>query len=220
MASLILGLEWHSSSTVASPRPVKVSYSLPVVECPSSFGAGSVPPSQYPAREAINLSISNADRLAYYSDSTRSIVPILAPRGWQCSFDEGADGSIFMSVYPEDQNAPSGQHSSQGSKSEGVKAQSTSACQGCAADLVCPVFVDAENDLGYTGSPCPSIALPEEELNFLDGSSTSSYGVVHIYDPPGVDGTNSGSGGRYPANGVIELISEQGGWTSTPKRGI
>lgn len=222
VVALVAGAYFIGRSTSSSEvkksltsTSASASSSLPVVECPSSFGAGSVPPSQYPAEEAVKLPVDQEDRLAFYSDSTRSTVPLLAPRGWKCIFDEGADGSMFISIYPSDQNPPISIHSSQGSKSEGVNASSTSDCQGCAATLTCPVFINAPKDLGYTSLQCPSTAPPEEKLKFLEGSPTGSYGIVNIYDPPDVEGTNDGSGGQYPANGVLELLPYQSNWTST-----
>jgi hypothetical protein len=191
-----------------------VSSSLPVIECPSSFGAGSVPPSSYPAEEATSLPKSEANELNFYSDSTRSIVPILAPRGWKCTFDEGADGSMFMSIYPATQRAPIGVHSSFSSTSKGISAETTSVCQGCAADLTCPVFVNAESDLGYTGIACPSTAPPGETDRFVDGSRTGNYGIADVYDPPLEEGTDVGSGGKYPTNGVLELLPDGNDWTS------
>jgi hypothetical protein len=214
IVALVIGLEWHSSPTRVSNGSAGAFGSIQVVECPSSFGAGSVPPSQYPAQEATNLASTQANRLSYYSDSTRSVVPILAPKGWKCAFDEGADGSMYFSIYPRGQVLQSGQHSNSGSKAEGVNAQSTSVCQGCAADLVCPVFVNAKNDLGYTGETCPTVEPPEEKVRFLEGTSTGSYGIADIFDPPGVNGTNWGSGGLYPANGVLEFLPSQTGSTS------
>jgi len=187
---------------------VSASPTLTVNECPSSYGAQQTPTSRIPSTIAVSVPASEAARLAFYSDSTRSVDPVLAPVGWDCSVSIGADGSTIVSVFPSGQPDPNVSGGTLPAATQGVIAYSPSVCQGCVADLVCPVFSDAENQLGYSGQSCDS-EPPAEQVTFLAGSSNSDYGTVDLTDPPGVQGTVQMSGGDYEAIGVIRYSDQQ-----------
>jgi hypothetical protein len=182
---------------------------LLVHECPSSYGAQQTPTSRVPRSIAVSLSKSEADRLAFYSDSTRSVDPVLAPAGWSCSATIGADGSTTLSVFPGTQPDPSISSGTWPATTQGVVAYSASECQDCVASLVCPVFSNAEDQLGYFDDSCSS-EPPGERATFLTGSSTADHGTVELTDPPGTQGTVQMSGGSYEALGIMRYDDSLG----------
>ena len=174
-----------TSSPSTSAPAATANPTLTVTECPSSYGAQQTPTARIPSTIAVSLPTSEADRLAFYSDSTRSVDPVLAPVGWSCSVDVGADGSTSLSVFPPGQPDPTTSVDAWPPTTQGVIAYSPSACEGCVADLVCPIFSNAEDQLGYSGQPCSSEPAGEQTV-FLTGSSTADFGTVDLTDPRGV----------------------------------
>jgi serine/threonine protein kinase len=198
-----------SGPSTSAPAPSAIS-SLSVHECPSSYGDQQTPTSRIPRSITVALSASEADRLAFYSDSTRSVDPVLAPVGWSCSANVGADGSTILSVFPSGQSDPGQSSGAWPATTQGVIAYSPSACQDCVAGLVCPLFPNAEDQLGYSDQSCSSEAPEEEQTTFLAGSSTADYGTVELTDPAGVQGTVQMSGGSYEALGIMRYDDSQG----------
>jgi hypothetical protein len=180
---------------------------VPVVECPSVYGIAATPASKYPSTIAVSLPASVAEQLSYYSDSTRSVLPILAPRGWDCSVGVGADGQVGIGVFP--QSPPASFPSSfEHSSVQGVIAHSDSACQGCISETACPLVPSAVEGTFSTYSPCPYSRPPNEEVRWALGSPSTplglyTYDVVYFTDPPGVAGDGAPSGGPLTARGVL-----------------
>jgi hypothetical protein len=85
----------------------------------------------------------------------------------------------------------------------GIEETYIPACQGCIADLECPVFLNAETQLGYNGQYCPGNVPASESVRFLEGNAETDYGVAILSDPPGSLGTVTLSGGDYPAVGAL-----------------
>ena len=200
-----------SAATSAPPTaPSQTGATLSVNECPSSYGAQQDPSSRIPSSIGVSLAAGERRSLTFYSDSTRSVDPVLAPVGWSCTATVGADGSTVVSVFPSGESDPSSGDASLPSDTEGVIAYSPSACQGCVADLVCAVFPNAESDLSYFGQSCPSSAPPDERTEFLAGSSSSDFGTVELTDPPGVQGDVAMSGGNLQAVGMMRYSDDSG----------
>jgi serine/threonine protein kinase len=198
-----------TSAPSTSAPAVSASPSLAVNECPSTYGIEQTPAPRIPSTIAVSLPASEADQLAFYSDSTRSVDPVLAPVGWSCSASVGADGSTIVSVFPSGEPDPNAATGSLPASTQGVIAYSPSACQGCVASLVCPIFTNADNQLGYTGQSCPT-EPPAEQQTFLAGSATTDYGTVDLTDPSGVQGTVQMSGGNYEAFGAMRYDDSVG----------
>ena len=200
-----------SAATSAPPTaPLQTGAALSVNECPSSYGAQQDPSSRIPSSIGVSMAAGERRSLTFYSDSTRSVDPVLAPVGWSCTATVGADGSTVVSVFPSGESDPSSGDASLPSDTEGVIAYSPSACQGCVADLVCVVFPNAESDLSYFGQSCPSSAPPDERTEFLAGSSSSDFGTVELTDPPGVQGDVAMSGGNFQAVGMMRYSDDSG----------
>ena len=198
------------ATSVPPTAPPQTRATLSVNECPSSYGGQQTPSSRIPSTIAVSLAAGEGKSLAFYSDSTRSVDPVLAPVGWSCTATVGADGSTVVSVFPSGESDPSSDDASLPPGTEGVIAYSPSACQDCVADLVCAVFPNAENDLSYFGQSCPSSAPPDERAAFLAGSSSSDFGTVELTDPPGVQGDVAMSGGNLQAVGMLRYSDDSG----------
>ena len=210
--ALMRGLELTAEALGAAAEAIRcaaaamTSTIVPVVKCPTT---DTFPPSgpRLPATETIPAPASVGDQLAYYSDATRRIRPILAPRGWSCSFAIGADGSIAISVFPPGESPPPG---GPPEGAESVLAYNASACVGCIDQVACPLVPHVAREL-VPSSPgvaadCGPAQPREQQETWLAGSpgySASGSDVVSVVDPPGVKGYVAGSGGQSPADGIL-----------------
>jgi serine/threonine-protein kinase len=170
---------------------------LPVMACPSTYGAGGVPPAAYPSAERMALPAGLAGKVALYSDQGRSARPALGPAGWGCSVQVAADGSLVVSVFPPGESATGPML---------VEAYRVPACVGCMYDAVCPLIPYAGKIFGSGLGSCPAGRVPGEVVTWLAGPkayATRGFDVVGFTDPPGVHGYGAASGGAYPAHGVL-----------------
>jgi hypothetical protein len=136
---------------------------------------------------------------------------LLAPTGWICTANFGADGSGGVSVYPSGETLTSGSLA-EGSTLEAIVGSETSACVSCREGQACPLFATAAADYeqDYQMS-CPTTRPEAESVEPIEN------GVVGFLDPPDVAGDGYPSGGQYPANGVMTYHSgdENGSWIET-----
>ena len=195
-----------TTSTSTTTTVAAFAGALPVVECPSVYGAGPAPPSKYPSSIAVSLPGPVAKQLSYYSDSTRSVLPILAPSGWNCSAGVGADGSVGVDVFPSGTSNKSSSFAR--SDAQGVYAHAIPGCQGCISETACPLVPAAVEGSLSLYSPCPYKRPRAEEVRWAMGSpntpaSDYTYDVVYFTDPPGVAGDGDPSGGPFTARGVL-----------------
>ncbi|MGZ4382313.1 MAG: hypothetical protein ACXVZ3_12935 [Gaiellaceae bacterium] len=169
-----------------SPGASAKSASVPVRPCPTVYampGGKRTPP------KSLNASIPAVlvRQLAFYSNG---YVSLLAPReGWHCSALVAADGGYGMTL------TPIGQTRTDFRRRE-ISAEF--AFNGPGASLACPYFPEALR--GYQFACYDHI--PAGEVSTRLGPNT-----VAIDDPPLVPGSVSGSGGAYPANGVLTFTS-------------
>ena len=208
-----------SSPSTSQPahRPVAVTNhtvaaTLPVRECPTTQGVQGTSSSSIPATISVSLPPSVAKSVAYYSDSTRSVPPIMAPVGWSCSVMEAVDGGITIAVFPASESAAFTSQTSSpqpftASKNMAVFAQSSGACQGCVAGIACPLIPYVGTQTGET-TPCSDAQPAAEKVKWINGSptlgsSTVTDDAVSFIDPPGVAGNGDPSGGPYPATGLL-----------------
>ena len=130
---------------------------VPVVACASSYGDG--PPTGLavlPRSLRPGLPAGVAKMLAYYTNDRRTLDPVLAPRGWDCHVQVGADGTTGVDVYPPRMSPKPG-----GTGDEEVQAASGSACQGCTYSTVCALVPAAGNELGFAMLPCAPLKRGE-----------------------------------------------------------
>lgn len=169
---------------------------IPVVACQTASGQLTTPSSRYPATAALAVPPSVGSRLAYYSDSARSIQPIAGPRGWSCSVVIGGDGSVAISVFPPGRSTDS---------PEQVDAASPT-CVACIYGTACPLVPHVAAEIHYILPPSPCSRPAQETVTWLAGSpaqTSSGYDAVGFVDPPGIKGDGQPSGGAYYARGVL-----------------
>ncbi len=204
-SAFVFGMRSQSSIPAKSVFEITAgnwtSRGIPVKVCSSSYGIPQTPKKGAQSQAISGLSRS-ASELALYVDSARTLRPVLGPASWKCSVSEGADGTAILAIYPKGVLNPSGTLNGT-EETVGVEAEVIPACQGCIADLVCPVFLNAESQLGYQGILCPSYLPPSESERFIEGNAQSDYGIALLNDPPGEPGTVALSGGDYPALGAL-----------------
>jgi len=159
---------------------------VPVVACPTSFGA---PPSRLPGLpKSVALTVSKrvAGGAAVYTDKLGAM-RLIGPRGWKFSAEIGADGSGGVQV------SPAGHRSGD----IGVTGHETSACVGCTLEQACRLFTKARRLLrSEYRQGCPPRPTRERV-------SSLSPDIAEFTDPPGVAGDGNPSGGSYAALGVM-----------------
>lgn len=203
-----------TSSSAASHRshsPGASSVALRVVVCPSTYGAGQAPASRYSPTMTVTIPSALSEKVALFSDSSRSMQPLLGPKGWSCTVSVGADGSSNLSIFPSSQGVPSTSYPpTYPPTTRLVTASDTPACQGCVAGQVCGLFPSARAYLGYVSTTCHVVPPSDERDKFVVGSAAADYGTVRFSDPPGVKGTGTASGGDYAAIGVLSFSGRTG----------
>jgi len=213
----LVALGWvigrHGAVTKVDHQSLYVSHTghwtgsdVPVRACPTTNGVGPGSSSGPTGPRQLKTSLTQgvAEQLEFYSDSSREVEPTLAPDGWQCSATIGADGTTNLLIYPPGVLKPSSQSGSE--ETMGVAFNQIPACRECVGDLVCPIFVNALTQLGYTSPStyCPGYEPTTESVRFLEGGPTSNYGLALVADPAGDPGTNELSGGDYSASGALD----------------
>ena len=152
---------------------------LRVSTCPASYGYIGQEAGDVPTSASVTLPKAMTHDFGLFTDSKRTMAPLLAPRGWHCNVQVGGDGSTIFSLYPTDRAPPQSKYSN----AEEIVATTSGGCQSCVADEVCPYFVNALTQIGYTGMPC-NASKPNDELDdYVTGSSSSNHGQVDTYDP-------------------------------------
>lgn len=158
-----------ADSGARSPANTKIA--LAVMSCPTTYVSSPSSISQS-TKATVNVPKSSPHDFSLYSDSKRTMAPLLAPKGWHCKGEIFQDGSASLALYP-----------AKGSAAR-ILAVSDGACQGCIADAVCPYFENAQTQLGFAGMNCTTTKPTDEQDSFVSGSNTSNQGLVDIYDPP------------------------------------
>jgi len=216
---LLLGVGWIGGYLTPHHAPKSSIYvadigswgggNIPIHICSSSYGvqtSTTTPDTVATARTTLPRSV--ASQLSFYTDATRGIQPVLAPNGWNCTATIGADGGSSLIVSPPHVRVPSGSNATE--ETMAVTFNMDPACRGCVADLACPIFLNAEQLLGYSPDNCTNYEPPTESVKFLQGGPTQNSGVAEISDPAGAPGLNQFSGGDYPALGSLAFDGSSG----------
>ena len=185
-------------TTAAPAAAATVSAQLSQVVCPTTYGNQPTGTPSLPSTVAKSVPSSLVNQIAVYTDA-QGQMQIMAPTGWACSASIGADGSSELAAFPEGQPSPMSPGSTPDTGEQVVGSQA-SACSSCNYAQTTPVFTAAANQcsIDYAGNPsaCPGPYAGESIDPIGDG-------IVGFLDPPGVKGSGAGSGGAYPANGVV-----------------
>jgi hypothetical protein len=164
VVSLFLVLVAASRASAAAVR---------VVGCRTSYGVTQHSES-LPGVIGTNLSAKQARGLAFYGNND---VLVLAPAGWGCSGEVGADGSTSMGITHGHESVT----------------ESAIVSGGYAGSFeACSLFRDARPPVRCAEHP----PLAETDVRL-------SRTAIAFHDPPGVHGTGVRSGGALPAYGVM-----------------
>lgn len=200
LAASLLATGLGSATTAAASPALShtaVGVTVPVVACPTTRGVPGHPPAKYKRQITISEPADIAQKLEYYSDNDRNLTPILAPRGWKCQVQIGADGSASITIHPPGTTT---------SSKTAITAQSMGACQGCVWGLVCDLIPGAAKQVGADQPACPTTRPKKELVKFERGRPNATgpvQDVVVFQDPAGVKGDGVPSGGKDPANGAL-----------------
>jgi len=194
-----------STTTTAAAAPT-VSAPLAQVVCPTTYGVQPTGTPRLPSTVATSVPSGLVSRIAVYTDA-QGEMQILAPTGWACAATIGADGSSVLAAFPEGQPDPTTSSSPRDTGEQVVGGQA-GACSSCNYAQTTPVFTAAATRcaIDHAGEPstCPGPHPGESTTTIGDG-------IVGFLDPPGVKGSGAGSGGVYPANGVVTYHPESTG---------
>ena len=196
-----------TSTTAVQSSTASITADLPLVVCPTTYGV-EPSPTPAPLPQSIQVAVPNdlARQLALYSDQLGDM-KLVAPQGWICSANFGADGSEGVSVHPTGEDLSTATAISP--SDEYISGGETSACVGCREGQACPLFAtaaaDYERDYQTTCEAPPS----SESVDSL------SAGVVAFLVPAGTMGTGVSTASDYPTNAVMTYYSDNdnGSWT-------
>lgn len=193
-----------STTTTSAVSPTRaVSASLPVVDCPTSYGIPQTPaPKNLPSALQVSVPSDLASQLSVYADEA-GVMEVLAPTGWNCTASFGADGSSEMAVTPSGYVLPQSNSLPSGSQLEAIVGTQNGGCQGCADSQACPFFAAAAQ---YDPGTCSSTSPPSEEQ-----VTPLASNLVAFLDPPNFAGDANPSGGEYPANAVMTYTHDPAG---------
>jgi len=168
--------------------------------CPTELSVRvSRPPLPVTVRTAIPPSF--AQGLVAYRDAAGTT--LIAPKGWECEAGIGSDHSERVSAFPPGHENPAEPPFFPG---QVVSLQLFTACKRCIAEGVCALFPKAGivTKYGTLGGPsCPPGGLHEQVTRI-------SPETAIFADPPGIEGTGTGSGGRAASFGALSFSEASG----------
>jgi hypothetical protein len=163
---------------------------LPVVSCPTSYGAGGRAGVFVPK----SLPADTSQRgLSFYSNGLNTV---LAPAGWRCGALVAADGGQVLSVYPPGKPDYSTRIAPKGAQLVQVDVDYTGHLPG--GELVCGLFPHSAAAAAVRGSGGLACAggSSRERIDDLTKDITT------FVDPAGVTGVGAGSGGSLQSVGA------------------
>ena len=189
------------TAATSAGSKTQATVTLPVTACPSSYGA-SHGSARVPDAITTTLPSVIAGQLAFYTDQYRYIDPVLAPRGWSCGAEFGADGSGGINVWPPGTQEPTSAGPTDPDQ-ELVEAYTAGANESDIYGDLCPFDpATASRDYPVPASLGCSQSRPQgEHLSYPHGDAS----LILYDDPPGVSGEN------YPRYGALLYASPQAG---------
>ena len=168
-----------------SPPPIG---ELPVVSCPTSYGAGESP-RPFVARELPTTSTVRG--LDFYSNG---LLTVLGPAGWACGALVAADGGQKIDVFPPGQPDDATRLAPRGTELVEVVGDYTGHVPG--AEVVCALFPSspAASEVAQSGLPC-RVSASQKTVRLTPD-------VVTFADAPHVTGSGAGSGGTLASTGA------------------
>jgi hypothetical protein len=157
---------------------------VPIVACATSYGDTEIQQPQ-PASVTMTLPPQLAARVAVFATNNERL---LAPRGFTCTAEVGANGTSLLTVASFDQSAS-------------VIAENGALSYGYVLEIACPLFAEAATlDKQQFDQSCAK--PPVGEVITPEGTT-----VMRFEDPPGLAGTGTQSGGSSSAIGAIWFVA-------------
>jgi hypothetical protein len=187
---------WFAAITAAccvagSPAAASATaVTVPVVRCPTSFGA--VPgPTVVPRTLVVHdVPLSTAGLVAYSNTSGY----LIGPPHLRCAGAVGADGNSTIQAWPIGQARP-GSHGA----GAGLALSVIPACVGCKAQATCHYFPTFRRSVRQLGLICRPEPPPGEQLRYL------TRRLVAFVDPPFVKGAGWPSGAGLKSTGLVGI---------------
>jgi hypothetical protein len=175
---------------IAASAGAAVRISVPVVRCPTSFGAapGRV---SVPRRLVLHdVPSSTADLVAYANTSDY----LIGPRHLRCAGAVGADGNSTIQAWPRGQARPG-----RNGAGSGLALSVIPACVGCKAEATCHYFPTFRRYVRQLALNCRPEPPPGEQLRYL------TKRLVAFVDPPFVKGAGWPSGAGLQSTGLVGI---------------
>ena len=160
-----------STSSSVSSSASMVSASLAVATCPTTVAVSTTTTTALPSSETVSVPSGQAGHLVVFAD-TQGIMRLVAPKGWTCRANYGADGSGGLVITPPGApvpaNADAGWHPGSGSTIQAIVGYETggSSVQGSA--LACALFSAAASATQQgLGQNCAHACAPRWRASVL-----------------------------------------------------
>jgi hypothetical protein len=187
LIALLAAAVWCSAAVSAAATPT---VRVPVVRCPTSFGARPGRISVPRALLLLDVPSSTAGLVAYTNTSGF----LLGPPRLRCAGAVGADGNSTIQAWPRGQAKP-GPHGA----GAGLALSVIPACVGCKAAATCHYFSTFRRSVRQLGLVCRPEPPPGEQLRYLNKR------LVAFVDPPFVKGAGWPSGAGLRATGLVGI---------------
>lgn len=183
-----------SSTTTSSSVPVYTDDAwVPVITCATSTGINETPSAAATKMRFLKIPSNLMGRVTFYADAFGRVKPLVGPANWDCSAEEGADGTYVLSI-----ESPFGK-----SGNEFVSASSDGPCAGCVFAVACPWLSTALKHSDQVGVKCRTLPT-RERVHVVSQSGDTSRGVFFISDPAGVSGSlTSTPSKQYASEGYV-----------------
>jgi hypothetical protein len=190
IALLLVGACCAAVASTATTAWATSSVTIPVVRCPTSFGAAPGRSSVPRALTLRGVPASTGSLTAYTNTSGYLIGP---PR-LRCAGAVGVDGNSTIQAWPRGQAKP-GPHGA----GAGLALSVIPACVGCKAEATCHYFPTFRRYVRQLGLVCRPEPPPGEQLRYL------TKRLVAFVDAPFVKGAGWPSGAGLRATGLVGI---------------
>ncbi len=175
---------------IAASASAAARVTVPVVRCPTSFGAAPGRSSVPRTLRLHDVPASIAGLIAYSNTSGY----LIGPPHLRCAGAVGVDGNATIQAWPPGQARP-GPHGA----GAGLSLSLIPACVGCKALATCHYFPTFRRYIRQIGLVCRPEPPPGEQLRYL------TRRLVAFVDPPFVKGAGWPSGAGLRATGLVGI---------------
>ena len=191
-----------STATITRPKDITLD-KVPVVTCITVYGLTSGSESLNTLPRVALLPVKRG--LSYYSDATRKLPAVLAPRGWYCRAILYADGSVLLVVSARPTSLSGSFPDLRKIASPLVAFYFSSVCGSCIYAISCGAVSAVARIPGYPLCPQEASSRQHKQVVHITLSKKKEVTgeTVLFSDPANVGGIGWPSGGRYSASGAV-----------------